>query len=116
VGETRYLEAARRTLSLFRPQLAQPGCASLLAALADALEPPTIVLLRGPEDGVREWQHRLARRWNGFCLALPNGLILPAALSKPESAEVNAWVCSGVTCLAPVGDFNKLSRIILIPD
>ncbi|MDO8933668.1 MAG: thioredoxin domain-containing protein [Rhodocyclaceae bacterium] len=117
LGDTRYLDAARRTLGLFAPQLAQQpaGCAALLEALAEALEPPTLVLLRGPAVAVRDWQRRLAREWSGLTLALPNGLTLPPALDKPESDDVNAWVCSGVTCLAPVNDFNGLRRINLIP-
>ena len=114
LGEARYLEAARRTLALFRPQLAQPGCASLLETLAEALTPPTIVVLRGPQAEVRDWQLRLAREWGGLCFALPDGLAVPAALAKPASHSVNAWVCSGVNCLAPVGDYKELSRIILI--
>jgi hypothetical protein len=37
-------------------------------------------------------------------LALPNGISgLPAALAKPESDHVNAWVCQGVTCSATDG-------------
>ncbi|MDD5248783.1 MAG: thioredoxin domain-containing protein [Rhodocyclaceae bacterium] len=112
LGEARYLEAARRTLELFRPQLAQPGCASLLAALAELLAPPAIVLLRGPSAEVAQWQRRLTREWHGITLALPNGLALPAPLAKPESPQVNAWVCSGVSCLAPVGDFDELRRIM----
>ena len=113
LGEPRYLEAARRTLTLFAPQLAHPGCASLLEALAEALVPPTIVVLRGPQDEVRDWQQRLAGNWSGLCFGLPNGLTLPPALAKPAAACVNAWVCSGVTCLAPIRDFKELSQIIL---
>jgi len=115
LGEPRYLAAAQRTLDLFRPQLAQPGCAALLEGLEEALTPPTVVLLRGPQAEVSAWQARLALEWPGLCLALPNGLTLPAALAKSESAAVNAWVCSGVSCLAPVDDFGHLSRIILRP-
>ncbi len=117
LGEPRYLEAARRTLALFRPQYArQPGgCASLLEALEEELEPPTIVLLRGPAADVADWNRRLARRWDGLVLPLPNGTTgLPPVLAKPESDQVNAWACSGVTCSAPVADFGELSRIILI--
>ncbi len=116
LGEPHYLDAAQRTLEVFAPQLRQPGCASLLAALTESLAPPTIVLLRGPEVEVGEWQRRLAQEWNGMTLALPNGLALPAALAKPESPQANAWVCRGVTCLAPVGDFEALRRIILRAD
>jgi uncharacterized protein YyaL (SSP411 family) len=93
------------------------GCGSLLEALEETFVPPATVLLRGPAAGVAEWQERLGREWGGFCLALPNGLTgLPAALDKPASDHVNAWVCSGVTCHAPVGEFDELRRIILNRD
>ena len=114
LGEPRYIDAARRTLELFAPQIAQhaAGCATLIEALAEAIEPPAMVVLRGPVAQVCDWQHRLAREWAGVTLALPNGLSLPGGLAKPECDEVNAWVCSGVTCSAPVGDFDKLRKII----
>jgi hypothetical protein len=37
-------------------------------------------------------------------LALPNGLNLPAALAKPESADPAAWICSGTACQPPQSD------------
>jgi len=113
LGEVRYIEAARRTLTLFQPQLAHPGSASFLEALVEALTPPTIVLLRGPTSAVNEWQRRLAREWSGLCLALPNGLALPTALAKPEADSVNAWICSGVSCVDPVAEFEELRRHVL---
>jgi hypothetical protein len=43
-------------------------------------------------------------------LALPNGIAgLPAALAKPESDHVNAWVCQGVTCSAPTEKLDDLN-------
>ncbi|MBI4985462.1 MAG: thioredoxin domain-containing protein [Rhodocyclales bacterium] len=113
LGETRYLDAAARTLRLFQPQLAHPGSASFLDALAEALAPPAIVLLRGPAGEVADWQHRLTQQWNGLCLALPNGLDVPAVLAKPESDRVNAWLCSGVSCLPPIAEFDELRQLIL---
>ena len=115
LGEPRYLDAAQRTLSLFQPQLAHPGCASLVEALAETLAPPTVVLLRGPAPALTEWQRRLAQAWSGLCFALPNGLDLPAPLAQPASERVNAWVCSGVSCLAPIDDFDELRRHLLLP-
>jgi hypothetical protein len=114
LGEVRYLEAAQRTLAAFRLQFEpQPGgCATLLAALEEALAPPAIVVLRGPAGGVAGWQRRLAGR-RAFVMAVPNGTPgLPAALAKPETPAVNAWVCRGVNCLAPVANFAELEDIL----
>ncbi|HEX8963261.1 MAG TPA: thioredoxin domain-containing protein [Rhodocyclaceae bacterium] len=112
LGETRYLEAARRTLEVFAAHLAHPASASLLEALSEQLAPPTVVLLRGPQPDVEDWRLRLARDWSGMAFALPNGLALPPAMAKPESGRVNAWVCSGVSCLPPVDRFSELIRVI----
>jgi hypothetical protein len=113
LGEVRYLDAARRTLQLFAPQLGHAGSASLLAALDELVEPPTIVFLRGPAPDVGEWQRSLARAWRGLCFALPNGTALPGVLAKPESAAVNAWVCSGVSCSAPIARLDELGQVVL---
>jgi uncharacterized protein YyaL (SSP411 family) len=115
LGDTRYLDAARRTLELFAPQLAQPGTASLLEALAEALDPPALVVLRGPLPEAQVWRKRLAREWNGLALALPAGAAVPPTLAKPATDRVNAWVCKGVNCLAPIDDLSELINIILRP-
>ena len=63
-GETRFLEAAERTLRLYYPDMErQPGgFAPLLAALDEAIAPPAIVVLRGPEDQLTEWKRKIAER------------------------------------------------------
>jgi len=111
LGETRYLDAARRTLEVFLPQLQRQvgACATLVGALEEALVPPASVILRGPAADLATWSGRLAARRATICLSLPNGTTgLPPPLSKPESAQVNAWVCKGVTCLAPSATFAAL--------
>ena len=46
-------------------------------------------------------------------LALPSQLQgLPASLDKPAAEKVNAWVCRGVTCLAPIADREQLKLTI----
>ncbi len=114
LGEARYLDAARRTLAVFWPQLErQPaGCTTLLAALEETLAAPAIVILRGPAAETADWQRRLAGS-PFIVISLPNGMTgLPAALAKPESPVVNAWVCRGVECLAPVAKFAELESIL----
>jgi hypothetical protein len=112
LGEARYLEASARCLRLFHPQLAQQPIAypTLLAVLDEALAPPRVILLRGPVPALREWAAALAPKLGArdMVLALPSGLILPAALAKPESDLPAAWVCSGVACQPPVTDLAAL--------
>ena len=108
-GESRYLDAAERTLQLFYPVLARHphGCTGLLLALEEAIEPPRVVVLRGPPEQMRQWRRSLDRAYlpTTIVLALaPGAADLPPLLAKPAvSGVVNAWVCQGVTCLPPVG-------------
>jgi uncharacterized protein YyaL (SSP411 family) len=112
LGETRYVGAAERTLRLFWPTIRQSpgGFGSLLLALEEALTPPEIILLRGPADEVANGCRALGANPRRLILALPNGISgLPAALAKPESDHVNAWVCQGVTCLPPTEKLDDLN-------
>ncbi|MDO9064336.1 MAG: thioredoxin domain-containing protein, partial [Sulfuricella sp.] len=116
LGETRYLAAAERALKLFYPQIAaQPtGFMSFLAVLEEYLEPPRIVILRGPAEQVAAWQQVLAKecRPATMLLALPGTLAgLPGSLDKPETPVVNAWVCQGVKCLPVITDLDALRRL-----
>ncbi len=40
---------------------------------------------------------------------------LPPVLAKPAGAEVNAWVCEGVTCLAPIDRLEDLLEQVSKP-
>ncbi|MCC6297086.1 MAG: thioredoxin domain-containing protein [Pseudomonadales bacterium] len=117
-GESRYLEAAERALQLFYPSLTRHpnGCASLLMALEEAIEPPRVVVLRGPQDQVRQWRRRLDQTYLPTTLILavaPDATGLPPVLAKPPVPEaVNAWVCQGVTCLPPVETLEALLDIL----
>jgi hypothetical protein len=120
LGEARYLEAAERSLALFWPQMQRQagGMATQLLALQEVLAPAGAVILRGPETGVADWSRRLARLpalrgLAGLVLPIPGEAgQLPEALDKPLGPEVNAWVCRGVSCLAPVSDFDELRGVL----
>lgn len=111
-GEDRYLESARRILHLYQPQFAQQpaGMATFLDALEEALTPPRIIILGGPEAELRQWQRRLAAMFQAHTLILAPGTQpgLPEALQRPVTPRVNAWVCQGVSCLAPIADLAEL--------
>jgi uncharacterized protein YyaL (SSP411 family) len=111
LGETRYLDAAERTLQLFWPAMrhSPAGFGSLLRALEEALTPPEIIILRGPIDEMVNWRRTLGADPRRLVLALPKGIAgLPAILAKPESDRVNAWVCRGVTCSSPTANLHEL--------
>ncbi len=114
LGEPRYLRAAQDTVRFFHPvMLRQPGSySSLCIALEEMLEPTRVIVLRRPRDALRGWQQTLARKY------LPDAMIfaldstrsdLPGVLDKPAGKTVNAYLCRGVTCLAPIADVETLA-------
>jgi uncharacterized protein YyaL (SSP411 family) len=117
IGEPRYLAAAQGTLQLYFPQMQQhaSGFATLCAALGEHIAPASIVILRGETQATLPWAQRLARRYSPHDLAVAVGARetgLPAALAKPVLRGVNAWVCRGVKCLAPIADLGELERVL----
>ena len=112
-GEMNYSEAAERVLRLFYPQAEQRrgGFSSLMGVLAEYLEPPETVILRGKTPQLTPWKQALAQLYapHRLILAIPAGTKkLTAILDKPVHDAVNAWVCRGVTCLTPIKDLQEL--------
>jgi len=119
-GEARYLRAAERTIAAAWPGLERhpAGFASLLAALAEALEPTRLVVLRGAPEALKPWQQALAAEYrpDTVILAVPaDAKGLPELLAKPAGPGVNAFVCQGVTCLEPVADLNLIRNLLMSP-
>jgi len=116
VGSSNFGAACEATLRLFRAQMQEGGGnASLLHALEEHLQPPRLIILRGPVAELRDWQKKLDSAYMPQTLTLPlsgNPIGLPGALAKPPSDAVNAWVCSGVTCLAPIADWGELQHCL----
>jgi uncharacterized protein YyaL (SSP411 family) len=118
IGEPRYLAAAERTLQLFyAPLERQPSAfVSLATALDEHVAPPQTVVLRGEAGALVKWQRALAARYrpDTLVIAIPAGRAgLPPVLDKTAPASgVNAWVCRGVTCLAPISDLADLERTL----
>ena len=114
-GNMEYHAAAERCLKLFFPALQQAASyhSSLCRALAELLQPPGLLMLRGAAAELEPWRLALQRRY------LPDVLIvtlnedmagLPGVLDKPQSTRATAWLCRGTQCLPPVTDLNALIR------
>jgi len=118
LGETRWLEAAERTLRAAWLALGRfpHGHMSLLEALADYLSPPQIVIVREQAGAHGDWQRDLAR------LYAPDRLVfsIPAALEGVDAAladktggeTTRAYLCRGSTCSAPVETLADLVRTL----
>jgi uncharacterized protein len=116
VGDVRYLHSAERALRLFYPTMTQQpdGFKSLLFALEEFLDPPSLVVIRGPHSLLEKWRKALAACYRPHTLVfiIPNGLEgLCATLDKPVTDDVNAWICEDVKCLQPVSQWAELQNI-----
>ncbi len=115
-GEDRYARAAERTLELYFPMMRDhpAGFGAMALALDEMIVPPALLVLRGEPDALADWSAQLARDFlpDAQLVAIPNGVSgLPPVLDKPARPEpVNAWLCRGVTCLAPITDLASLRQ------
>ena len=114
LGETRYLEAAERTLKASWTAIERhpPAHASLLAALEEQLQPTEIVILRGAAGVVGTWQRELARLYapRRMVLSIPDSVrdLPPALATKSATASGIAYVCVGMVCEEPIDALPRL--------
>ncbi|MFO0453787.1 MAG: thioredoxin domain-containing protein [Pseudomonadota bacterium] len=117
LGETRWLDAAERTLRAGWEPLTEShphAHGALLAALEERLAPAEFVILRGPAHEVARWARELASLYAPRRVVLPvpdDATGLPPALaSKHSHAGALAYVCKGSTCEPPVASLGRLVR------
>lgn len=116
-GESRYLQAAERTLrAAWDSMVAYPtGHAALLNALEDILTPPQISVIRGAATEIESWQRELDKHYapRRIVLGIPaDATELPTALAdkKPLSTTVG-YVCRGTVCSEPL---KSLSAVLAV--
>jgi len=116
LGETRYLEAAERTLRAASAVMERypQGHVSLVMALDEFTTPPAIVVLRGAAADVASWRAELDKLYDPRCVvvAIPSDVTgLPPGLvdKKPLEGTV-AYLCRGMTCSAPARSLGELLR------
>jgi uncharacterized protein YyaL (SSP411 family) len=114
LGETRYLQAAEGTLRAAWAAIGEypSGHATLLQALEELLQPPAIVILRGPAAVIEPWRRELAATYapRTVVLAIPSdgaaaaaaGALPQALRDKPALAGGAAYLCRGSQCSAPL--------------
>jgi uncharacterized protein YyaL (SSP411 family) len=116
LGDTRYLDAAARTLrTAWRAIDEYPhGHVSLLAALEEYVEHPEIVVIRGQKDDIRRWRDSAARVYapRRLVFAIPaDATGLPGALADraPIEGQTVAYRCLGTHCEMPVTTWEALA-------
>ncbi|OIR17335.1 hypothetical protein GALL_23600 [mine drainage metagenome] len=112
-GDMRYAEAAERCLKLFFPfmQRAAAHFSSLCTALEAAVQPPSLLVLRGAEKETAAWRAAVAAEYRPglMCIALTGTEAgLPPPLDKPDHALTTAWLCHGTQCLPPITSLAAL--------
>ncbi len=115
LGETRYLDAAARTLRAAWSSLERypHGHAAMLTALEEHLDPPEIVIVRGPEAA--QWRDELAKVYSPrrLTFAIPaDAADLPTALADKRALDgTAAYLCRGMTCSAPLQSLAALVAV-----
>ena len=121
-GDMRYIAAAERTVRAFNAQIEQhpSAFATLLAGLEELLQPTRMVVLAGAETKTRTWLTPISRQDlpDAIVMAIDPSIVgLPAPLARPAPADgVNAYVCQGVTCSAPVTSIEALASLLAARD
>ena len=119
LGNTRYLDAATRTLQSAWQGLSQFPHAhgAMLHALEDYLYPPHIIVLRGETVAMREWQTPLQQRYAPrlICVAIAAEVAdLPEPLQSKiqDDQGVVAYICQGTQCLPPIKTLTAFNTYI----
>ncbi|BCK87743.1 hypothetical protein MIZ01_1536 [Sideroxyarcus emersonii] len=112
-GDMRYADAAERCLKLFFPlmQRAAGHFSSLCTALGAAVQPPSLLVLRGAEKETAAWRAAVAAAYRPglMCIVLTGDEAdLPPPLDKPDHARAAAWLCRGTQCLPPITSLDAL--------
>jgi uncharacterized protein len=116
LGETRWLEAAERTLRAAWLALNRfpHGHVSLIEALDEYLAAPEIVIIRGATAGAATWQKELGRIYapHRLVFAIPAEIanLDPALADKRAGTGTRAYVCRGTTCSPPIESLPDLAR------
>lgn len=111
-----YLEAAEQTLKCAWGllQRAPHACAAMLTALMEYDEPGRVIILRGEEETITEWQQQLDPLLDAgsVLFAIPNGEPgLPDLISEKKTDQAAAaFICTGFTCQKPVSDLEEMKR------
>jgi uncharacterized protein YyaL (SSP411 family) len=116
LGETRYLDAAERTLRGAWQAIEEypHGHVSLLTALEEYLTHPEVIVIRGEAAQIARWRDSAAKLYAPrrlvFAIAADESS-LPGALAdrKPLDGETVAYRCIGTHCDLPVTTWEALA-------
>ncbi len=120
-GETRYLDAANRTIAWARPRVQQTAAAyaSMLSALEAVEAPRDLIVIRGPGAALGPWLERATRGYQPWrqVYAIPDDSAcrppyLPKLVSADLSGTVHAYRCEGFQCSLPIRSLEELGAAL----
>ena len=116
LGETRYLDAAERTLRGTWQAIEEypHGHVSLLTVLEEFLTHPEVIVIRGDADEIARWRDSAAKLYapSRMVFAIKSDETdLPGALADRKSidGETVAYKCVGTHCEMPVTTWEALA-------
>jgi uncharacterized protein YyaL (SSP411 family) len=117
LGETRYLDSAERTLRAAWAGIQEYPQAhmSLVNALEDFLSSMQILVVRGEALSAAHWASTLSALYapTRMIFAIPTDAELPAALAAKRPSDTTvAYLCSGMTCSAPLANLEEVARTL----
>ncbi len=118
LGESRYIEAAERTVRAGWAALEHHphAHATLLGVLEELLHPPVIVILRGEPTVIEAWRCELERVYAPgrmvICASADAADLPPAIAAKGPRGPAVAYVCRGSVCGEPFESFGALAAAL----
>lgn len=116
LGNTRYLDAAEKTLRNAWQAIEEypHGHVTLITALEDYVHHPESIIIRGPSEEISRWRNSAAKLYapQRMVFAIPEDAdSLPGALAdrKPDRQQTIAYRCRGSTCSLPVTSWEALA-------
>jgi uncharacterized protein YyaL (SSP411 family) len=88
---------------------------SLVNALEDLLSSMQILIIRGEALSAAHWAGALSALYapTRMIYAIPNDAQLPAALAAKRPGETTvAYLCTGMTCSAPLANLEEVARTL----
>ena len=116
LGELRYLDAAERTLRAARRIMLDYPQAhmSMLNALEEFLTSTQIIVIRGDAGEPERWAREVSALYAPLRMifAIPSDAegLPPALAEKRAGPTTTAYLCTGMTCSAPLTDLGELAR------
>ncbi len=118
LGETRYLDAAARTVDAVAKVVGEAPAAhaSLLIAHEEHKHLPEILILRGHAPTLGEWHQRSKRGyapWRlSFAIPVSEENLPPALADKAPVGDAVAYRCKGMTCSPPITGLHELDAVL----